>query len=183
LTLIPFFAATDSFQYVMSSQPQTGVLPAVSVAPSGTQVPLPQLGALQYLPGPQVLTDDHSQSVPEPASESEPPSGLEPPSGHVYGPQPHGPDPVQEGSGGASHGGQPLLLLAPLLLAPPLLAPLLLAPLLLAPLLLAPLLLAPLLLAPLLLAPLLDAAGIGSDDEPEQAMIRPKNAAAAPPET
>lgn len=83
-TLMPCFAATDSFQYVTPSQPQTGLLTNVSAVPIGTQVPLPQLLVLQYLPGPHgsgiaqlqlpSLPESRPESRPVPESKSDPAS-------------------------------------------------------------------------------------------------------------
>jgi hypothetical protein len=63
----PCDVATDVFQYVTPSQPQTGVSSAVSTPPLGMHVPCLQPGASQYMPGPQGSTAAHVQALlPEP---------------------------------------------------------------------------------------------------------------------
>ena len=73
---MPAFAAMPAFQYVMPSQPQTGSRTwFTGVVGIATQVPVPHVGASQYLPGPQGSTLAHVHAFEAPS--------VVPPSGHV----------------------------------------------------------------------------------------------------
>jgi hypothetical protein len=78
---MPLFAATDSFQYVILSQPQTGERLLVSVVGIATHLPFPQFAALQYLPAPHGFEFGDQTQSSEPLSA--PPSVVAPLSAHV----------------------------------------------------------------------------------------------------